>query len=35
MGPHGKTLGPVEIPVFAFGYDAVIRLSSGATSPQN
>ena len=32
MEPHGKTRGPIKLSVFAFGYDAVIRLSLDATS---
>jgi hypothetical protein len=30
--PTGKPVVPTKVPVFAFGYDAVIRLSFGATS---
>jgi hypothetical protein len=32
MESHGQTRGPMEVPVFAFSYDVVIRLSSGVTS---
>jgi hypothetical protein len=32
MEPHGETRGPFTLPVFAFGYAVVIRLSFGATS---
>jgi len=32
MEPHGSTCGPNNLPVFALGYDAVIRLGIGATS---
>ena len=32
MEPHGQTRGPFKLPVFAFSYDAVIRLSLDATS---